>query len=202
MAAFDLEQDGARHVASADPKMAELIAQVGAITLPRRRGRYESLVRAIIAQQLSTAAARTIFERVRQRAGAPLTPQRLAQVDDATLLSCGLSRAKLASVRDLTDRCVSRRLQLERVSRLPDAEVISRLTEVRGIGVWSAEMFLIFVMTRPDVLPVTDLGIRKGFQKIYRMRELPDRARMEKIASKWRPYRTVGSWYLWRSLEL
>jgi DNA-3-methyladenine glycosylase II len=196
------EELGAEHIARRDPAMRAVIRAVGEIELPRRRRRFESLVRAIIAQQLSTAAARTIYDRVRQLCGGALVVERLDRLPDAELRAAGLSAAKLRSVRDLSEHCASGQVRLGRMHRLGDEAVVGELTQVFGIGRWSAEMFLIFVLTRPDVFPAGDLGIQKGFQKAYELRSLPTVERMLAVTEAWRPYRTVGAWYLWRLLDL
>ncbi|MBI5505249.1 MAG: DNA-3-methyladenine glycosylase 2 family protein [Deltaproteobacteria bacterium] len=190
-----------RHVAAADARMAALIEVVGPCTLTVRRGRYASLVRAIVGQQVSTAAARTIYGRLETAAGGRMVAGAITALDDATLRSAGLSRQKVLSVRDLTERVVSGDLSLQRLSALADEAVIEDLTRVRGIGRWTAEMFLMFVLMRGDVLPVDDLGIQNAFRKLYRMRDRPSAERMQKVARVWRPWRTVGCWYLWRALE-
>lgn len=181
--------------------MRRVIRRVGGVSLPRRRPRFESLVRSIIAQQLSVKAAYTIHERVRKLCGGRVTAERLARLDDGVLRAAGVSKNKLLGVRDLGARCIDGSLRLDRLSRLADDAVIAELTQVRGIGHWSAEMFLIFVLTRPDVLPVGDLGIQKGFTAAYGLDELPCADDMHARAEAWRPYRTVGAWYLWRYLE-
>jgi DNA-3-methyladenine glycosylase II len=181
--------------------MARLIAGVGACELPRRHGRYASLVRAILSQQVSTSAARTILGRLRLAAGGHLSAERIAGLDDARLRAVGLSRQKAGYVRDLSARVLSGDLRLDHVHKLDDEAVIAHLTQVKGIGRWTAEMFLMFVLNRPDVLPVDDLGIQNGFMRLYGLRKRPTAERMQALASPWRPYRTIGCWYLWRSLD-
>lgn len=190
-----------RHVAAADARIAALIDAVGPCTLSVRRGRYASLVRAIVGQQVSTAAARTIYGRLQAAAGGRVAAAAVAALNDATLRSAGLSGQKVLSVRDLTERVVGGDLRLQRLSSLDDEAVIEDLTRVRGIGRWTAEMFLMFVLLRGDVLPVDDLGIQNAFRKFYSMRARPSAARMQQLARPWRPWRTVGCWYLWRGLE-
>jgi len=190
-----------RHVASMDARMGALIEAVGPCTLTVRRNRYASLVRAIIGQQVSTAAARTIYGRLEAAAGGRMAAAAVATLDDATLRAAGLSGQKVSYIRDLTGRVVSGELRLLRLSSLDDEAVVAELTQVRGIGRWTAEMFLMFVLLRGDVLPVDDLGIQNAFRKFYRMRARPSAARMQQLAKVWRPWRTVGCWYLWRALE-
>lgn len=181
--------------------MAGLIAAVGPCRLPVRRPRFASLVRAIVAQQVSTAAARAVYGRLRGAAGGHISAKRLASLDETQLRLAGLSRQKTDYVRDLTGRVLRRELCLESVSKLSDDDVIAQLTRIKGIGRWTAEMFLIFVLNRPDVLPVDDLGIQKGFARVYGLRRRPGPDRMRNLAHCWQPYRTVGCWYLWRSLD-
>ncbi|HYC00129.1 MAG TPA: DNA-3-methyladenine glycosylase 2 family protein [Candidatus Limnocylindrales bacterium] len=182
--------------------MAALIEIIGPCTLVPRRGRYAALVRAIIGQQVSTAAARTIYARLAAAAGGRLTPDAVAALSPAELRAAGLSGQKASYVRDLSERVLDGRLRLQRMHLLEDEAVIEELVGVRGIGRWTAEMFLMFVLCRPDILPVDDLGIRNGFRRVYGLRKMPSVARMHQLARPWRPWRTVGSWYLWRALEL
>jgi DNA-3-methyladenine glycosylase II len=190
------------HIRKADPHMARVIDVVGPCEMPLRRGRYAALVRAIVGQQVSTAAARAVHERLRRGAGGHVTARRLDSLSDAELKSFGLSRQKVAYVRDLTGRVLDGSLRLDRMGALADDDVVEALTKVKGVGTWTAEMFLMFVLARPDVLPVGDLGIRHGFKRVYRLRKDPSVVRMQRLSRAWRPYRSVGSWYLWRSLEM
>jgi DNA-3-methyladenine glycosylase II len=193
-------------LAAADPKLARAIEAVGPCSLiPRAEGsHFDHLTRNIVFQQLSGAAAATIHGRVVERCGngGPPTPERLLAHDETTLRACGLSTAKVAAIRDLAQQVVDRRLPIDALNTMTDTEVIDALVQVRGIGVWTAQMFLMFRLGRPDVLPVLDLGVRKGAQRIYRMRNLPDAARLEKVAKAWKPWRSVASWYCWRVLDL
>jgi DNA-3-methyladenine glycosylase II len=181
--------------------MAAVIEAVGPCRMTMRRGRYAALVRAIVGQQVSTAAARAIYERVRSAGGGYVTAERLADLKDPDLRSCGLSRQKISYVRDLTERIGDGRLRLDRMAALDDEAAVQALCEVRGVGKWTAEIFLMFVLARPDVLPIGDLGVRQGFMRVYGLRKEPSAGRMHAIAQPWRPYRSVGSWYLWRALE-
>jgi DNA-3-methyladenine glycosylase II len=193
-------------LAAADPKLARAIEAVGPCSLiPRAEGsHFDHLTRNIVFQQLSGAAAATIHGRFVERCGngGPPTPERLLAHDETTLRACGLSTAKVAAIRDLAQQVVDRRLPIDALNTMTDTEVIDALVQVRGIGVWTAQMFLMFRLGRPDVLPVLDLGVRKGAQRIYRMRNLPDAARLEKVAKAWKPWRSVASWYCWRVLDL
>jgi DNA-3-methyladenine glycosylase II len=193
---------------AADPVMAALIDRYedpdGVV---RRRGRlpgdaYGALVRAIVGQQLSSKAARTIFERLVERFGDRTpTPRELLDADPDELRAVGLSRAKVAYLRDLAEHIEDGELDLERLAEAPDEEVAASLTAVKGLGPWTVDMFMIFHLGRPDVLPVGDLGIRRAAQIEYGLDELPDAAELTAIAEPWRPHRTLACLYLWRSLD-
>jgi DNA-3-methyladenine glycosylase II len=188
-----------------DPVLAGIIRKHGPCGLGSVRDRFDHfamLVRAIVFQQLSTKAATTIHGRlIEALAGGTLTPEALASVTDAQLRAAGISRQKAGYLRDLCGKVAAGRVPLQALDALPDDEVIAALTEVKGIGRWTAEMFLIFRLQRPDVLPVGDLGILNAIQKAYRLRKKPTPARLLKLGEAWRPYRSVASWYLWRSLD-
>lgn len=190
-----------------DAKMAAVIERVGPCTLlPRTEGtHFGHLARNIIYQQLSGSAAATIHGRfaalVGGEAQAP-DPHAVLALDEDALRSCGLSVAKVRAVQDLARHVVDDRLPLHALDRMSDDEIIAALVPVRGIGPWTAQMFLMFRLGRPDVLPVLDLGVRKGAQRIYRTRALPDATRLTKIARNWRPWASVASWYCWRVLDL
>ncbi len=191
-----------RHLTAADPVLAGLIRAAGPCRLEVRRGgsSFAYLARAILAQQISVAAARSIAGRVRERFGAPLRPEVVLGAADEELRGLGLSRQKVAYLRDLAGKTRDG-LPLGRLSRMPDEKVIETLTVVKGVGVWTAEMYLMFRLGRPDVLPVGDLGIQMAMKRLYRMRGRPKPDRMRRIAARWRPWRTVASWYLWQSLD-
>lgn len=186
--------------------MAKLIARVGPCRIRSSRDEtFESLLEAIVYQQLNGKAAATIHGRVLALFddGRALTPERLLKTPNAALRGAGVSGGKLAAMRDLAEKCragvVPPRRKLEPLS---DAEIVERLTEVRGIGAWTAQMFLMFNLGRPDVLPSADFGVRKGFGRLYRRSgRLPPSSAVEKHGKIWAPYRTAASWYLWRSLE-
>lgn len=192
-----------KHLRQADPVLAAVIKQVGPLQLKLQARRFESLARAIIAQQISSAAARSIWNRLH---GA-LRPKRitaasLAGLTDIELRQLGISPQKVAYLRDLQLRVERREVRLDRLRYLTDEDVIAELTQVKGIGVWTAQMFLMFSLGRPDVLPHQDLGIRSALARLYQLGDLPDRETCEEIARPWRPYATVACWYLWRSSEL
>jgi len=196
------------HLRGSDPVLADLMKRFGhPEEVLRRRGprpadAYGALVRSIVGQQLSTRAARTIFERLTDLfdGGAP-APRALLEADPEELRGAGLSRAKVAYLRDLAERVEDGDLQLERLPELPDQEVFEQLTAVKGLGPWTVDMFLIFHLGRRDVLPVGDLGIRRAAQLAYGLEELPTPAELERIAEPWRPWRSLACLYLWRSLD-
>jgi DNA-3-methyladenine glycosylase II len=163
---------------------------------------FSALVRTITSQQLSTKAAATIHRRILELMPAGVaTPEALERISDDQLRAAGLSRQKIAYVRDLARHAVSGDLPLHTLNALSDDDVIAAITRVKGLGQWSAEMFLMFRLHRADVLPVDDLGIVTAVQRLYGLRKRPKPDRLRKIAEPWRPYRTVACWYLWRSLE-
>ena len=165
---------------------------------------FRALTRAIVGQQLSTKAAATIWRRFAEKCGGPgarLTPAAVARVSDADLRAVGLSGQKLGYIRDLCTRVMNRSLDLRSLDSMSDDEVITALTAVKGVGRWTAEMFLIFRLQRPDVLPLGDLGILKAVQRAYGLRAVPSPQRLTRLGENWRPYRSVACWYLWASLD-
>ena len=191
------------HLREADPVMGELMARSGPCTLePGSTDAFLTLCQSIISQQLSSRAASTIIERLEALFdfGLP-TPDGILALPDETLRGLGLSRQKQASLRDLSLKTIEGSLQLGELSMLSDEEVTRQLTQVKGIGVWTAEMFLIFFLGRLDVFPVGDLGIRKAIQRLYGYKKMPAVVTMHRHARKWAPYRTIGSWYLWHSYD-
>ena len=184
-----------------DRKLAKVIDSIGKYNLPLTKNPYESLVEAIITQQLSGKAADSISARFRAIYGKFPKPVDVLKTSDAKLRKAGLSYMKVSYIKDLSKKVESKELRLAFMKNLSDEEVIVELTQVKGIGRWTAEMFLIFSLGRQDVLPVGDLGLKKGIQRLYSLSELPEKEEMEEIAEKWRPYRSVATWYLWRSLN-
>jgi DNA-3-methyladenine glycosylase II len=185
-----------------DVVLRPIIRQVGPCTLRPVTDLYATLVRSIVAQQISTKAAASITNKLIHGAcGGQLAPARLLNCSEETLRAAGLSTAKRRSLMDLSDRVVNRGLDLDGLRELADEEVIARLLPVRGIGRWTAQMFLIFSLGRPDVLPVDDLGLKVAIQRHYGMDSLPARLTIEETAKKWRPWSSVATWYLWRSLD-
>ena len=192
-----------RHLRKSDPVLAEVIRRVGPFQLVPKRGRFQSLVRSILAQQISTAVARSMLRKLEARlAPSKLTPLSLGRLSFDDLRAIGLSRQKATYLQDLTEKIVRKTVRLQRVHRLTDEEIIEELIQVKGIGRWTVQMFLIFCLGRPDVFAPDDFGLRSAIQRLYGLAELPKRAEAEEIAAPWRPHATVASWYLWRSLEL
>jgi DNA-3-methyladenine glycosylase II len=189
------------HLAALEAKWADRIERIGPCALRPRRHRFGTLVRAIIGQQISTKAATSIDARVRERAGTPHEPGALIALGEDGLRACGLSGVKARYVLALSEAVAGGRLPLHRAGRWGDEEVVARLTEVKGIGRWTAEMFLIFALNRPDVLPVGDLGVRVGLRDHFGLDDLPDPALCRSLTEPWRPYRSVAMWYLWRELD-
>jgi len=196
--------EAVEHLRSADPVLARVIEQVGPFTLEPRKGTFRMLSRAIFFQQLAGPAARAILGRVLATLGADeenwYTPAAFLNATDEQLRAAGLSRQKLAYLRDLAGKFASAQLGEDGLTELDDEAVITRVSAVKGIGRWTGEMFLIFSLGRPDILPVDDLGVRRGMQIAYGLPELPKPDEMRRIAEPWRPYRSAGTWYIWRSL--
>jgi DNA-3-methyladenine glycosylase II len=199
-----------KQLAASDPTMAGLIERLGKIDLETRLRRrseerpadaYGALLRAIVGQQLSTKAARTIYGRVLLLFdGSTPAPEQLLEAEEADLRAAGLSGRKVEYIRDLASHVIEGELELERLPDLSDEEVIGEIVAVRGLGVWTAEMFLIFHLERPDVLSGGDLGIRKAVQVEYELEEMPPPAKVLEIGEPWRPHRSLASLYLWESL--
>lgn len=185
-----------------DKYIGPLVKKWGHCTIKLRvhKDYFESLCGDIVGQQLSGRVADVIFERFKKVLGGKVTPEVVLKVDGQKLRDCGMSWGKVSFVKDLASKTKSGELKTKKLRDLPDAEVIKELVAVRGIGRWTAEMFLMFSLARPDVFPVDDLGIKKGFEKVVGRKF--DKVKSAKFAEKyWAPYRTVASWYLWRSLE-
>lgn len=191
------------HLQQADPVLARVIARVGPMKLPRTPATFHFVVRSIAFQQLHRNAAKTIFNRLVAAAGdgPALTPESILKLTPRRMRKCGLSRQKLNYIRDLAQKTRSGELDFAALPKMSDAEVIEHLTRVKGIGVWSAQMFLLFTLRRPDVLPATDFGIQNAIRRAYGKRKLPKPKHVEKLGRAWHPYCSVASWYLWRSLD-
>lgn len=190
------------HLRAADPVLCAVIDRAGSYTLRLNRDRFQMLVRSILSQQISTSAARTIRERLEALAGeAGVTAPFLAGLTPEQLRAVGVSSQKASYLHDLARHANEGLLDLRGIGRLTDEQIIERLTAVKGIGRWTAQMFLIFSLGRLDVFPHDDLGVRTAIRNQYGLDELPDRAASHAIAAPWRPYASVASWYCWRSLE-
>jgi DNA-3-methyladenine glycosylase II len=185
----------------ADPILSEIINRVGDYRLEYRDPSFETLVKSIVYQQLSGRVASVIFARLVAAAGGKLTPESILKLRPARMRGAGLSAQKTVYIRDLARHTRDGHVVFEELEQLRDEEVIETLTMVKGIGVWTAHMFLIFALRRPDVLPTGDLGIRAAIRKAYGLAELPKPVEIETLARPWRPYCSVASWYLWRSLD-
>jgi DNA-3-methyladenine glycosylase II len=190
------------HLKKVDPVLSSVIERVGRYGIQYREPNFETLVRSIVYQQLSGKVAAVIFGRLRALVPAGmLTPEGILKLTPLRMRKAGLSKQKTLYIRDLARKTVKGALKFDALSAMADAEVIEHLTQVKGIGVWTAHMFLMFALQRSDVLPTGDLGIRTAIRKAYGLDELPHPKHIEEIALRWRPYCSVATWYLWRSLE-
>ena len=202
-----MTEEALEHLKLADKTLGRLIRKVGPCTLKPRNGRspYESLVQAVVYQQLNGTAARTIlgrFKALYPRRRFPAPEDVLASPDEA-LRGAGLSRAKTAAIKDIAARTLEGVVPtLRAIKRLSDAEIVERLTTLRGVGPWTVEMLLIFTLGRLDVLPATDYGVRKGFALVYGWKDLPTPKELLDYGERWRPHRSTAAWYFWRALEL
>jgi DNA-3-methyladenine glycosylase II len=190
------------HLKKADPVMASIIERVGPFKIEYREPVFQTLVRSIVYQQLHGKAASTIFGRLMAAAKTdPLTPESILRLRPSRMRALGLSGQKMTYIRELARLTRDGEVDFERCATLEDLAVIEHLTRVKGIGVWTVHMFLIFALRRPDVLPTGDLGVRAAIKKAYGLADLPKPEEMERIAASWRPYCSIASWYLWRSLD-
>ena len=189
------------HLTANDPVLAAIIKRVGSFKPAYAEPTFESLSRAIVYQQLNGKAARTIYERFVTAAGGTVTPESVLSLTEEEMRKAGLSRQKLSYIRDLAAKTGTGEVNFEQLPGMKDEQVIEHLTRVKGIGVWSAQMFLMFALRRPNVLPTGDYGIRAAIQKAYKKRSLPKPDQMIKLARRWEPYRTLACYYLWRSLD-
>jgi DNA-3-methyladenine glycosylase II len=190
------------HLKKSDPILGAIIDRIGPCRMEFDPPEFQSLAEAIVYQQLNGKAASTIFKRFAALAGEPLTPQGILKLTDEQLRSVGLSKQKSSYLKDMAERAARGDLNFSRLPEMSDDEVIEHLTQVKGVGVWTAHMFLMFTLRRANVLPTGDFGIRMAIKKHYRKRQLPKPPQMEKIAKCWEPYRSVACWYLWRSLDI
>ena len=190
------------HLKKADPILSSVIQRVGRYGIQYREPSFETLVRSIVYQQLSGKVAAVIFNRLLAVVpGGKLTPEGILKLTPARMRKAGLSKQKTAYIRDLARKTARGALKFDALQDMPDDAVIEHLTQVKGIGVWTAHMFLIFALQRPDILPTGDLGIRVAIRKMYGLADLPHPKHIEQMAVRWRPYCSVATWYLWRSLE-
>jgi DNA-3-methyladenine glycosylase II len=190
------------HLKKCDPVLRGIIERVGPFRMAYGVPQFCSLAEAIVYQQLNGKAAETIFKRLISLAGDPLTPEGILKLSDEQLRGVGLSKQKSAYLKDLAQKTAAGVLDFSKLPELPDEEVIEHLTQVKGIGVWTAHMFLIFSLRRLNVLPTGDYGVQVALKRHYRKRKLPKPKDMEKIARAWEPYRSVACWYMWRSLDI
>jgi DNA-3-methyladenine glycosylase II len=190
------------HLKKCDPVLAAIIQRIGPYRMEYGDPTFHSLAEAIIYQQLNGKAALTIFNRFADLAGRPLTPEGILKLTDAQMRAVGLSKQKSSYLKDMAQRAARGELDFSRLATMTDAEVIEQLTQVKGVGVWTAQMFLMFTLKRPNVLPTGDFGIQNAIRKHYKKRKLPKPAQMEKIARGWEPYRSVACWYLWKSMDI
>ena len=190
------------HLKKSDPILASIIKQVGPCRMEFGEPTFHSLAEAILYQQLNGKAAVTIFKRFTDLAGDPLTPAGILKLTDAQMRGVGLSRQKTSYLRDLSEKTKAGLVAFERLPELSEEEVIQHLTQVKGVGVWTAHMFLMFTLRRPDILPTGDYGVQAAIKKHYKKRKWPKPAIMEKIAKPWAPYRSIACWYLWKSLDV
>jgi DNA-3-methyladenine glycosylase II len=190
-----------RHLRNSDPVMARIIERVGPYRLTLREPTFETLARSIAFQQLHGKAAASIFARLKKAVGRRFTATGFLKLSTEELRACGLSRQKIASLTDLAERVSKREIDFRKLGDLPDEEIIALLSQVRGVGTWTVQMFLIFALERPNVLPLADYGIRNAVRRAYALTDLPKPVELAKLAEKWHPYCSIASWYLWRSLD-
>jgi len=189
------------HLRQSDPVLAAIIERVGPAKIAYREPTFEALARSIVFQQLSTKAARTIYGRLEEAAGGKITPEAIQNLSVGDMRRAGLSKQKIGYIRDLAEHALGGKVDFDLLPSMSDEEVIVALTDIKGVGVWTAHMFLIFALQRPNVLAVGDLGVRTAIQRFYKKRGLPKPAHIEKLAANWHPYCSYACWYLWRSLE-
>jgi DNA-3-methyladenine glycosylase II len=190
------------HLKKSDPVLRAIIERVGPFRMEFGEPEFHSLAEAIVYQQLNGKAAVTIFKRFAALAGEPLKPEGILALSDTQLRSVGLSKQKSSYLKDMAERAARGELDFSRLPEMTDEEVIKHLTQVKGVGVWTAHMFLMFTLRRPNVLPTGDFGIQMAIKKHYKKRKMPKPEQMQKIAKLWEPYRSIACWYLWRSLDI
>jgi DNA-3-methyladenine glycosylase II len=190
------------HLKKSDPVLAAIIERIGPCRMEFGEPTFHSLAEAILYQQLNGKAAVTIFNRFTAQAGDPLTPEGILRLTDAQIREVGLSRQKTSYLRDLSEKTKAGLVEFERMPGMTEEDVIAHLTQVKGVGVWTAHMFLMFTLRRPDILPTGDYGVQAAIKKHYKKRKWPKPDVMHKIAKPWAPYRSIACWYLWKSLDV
>jgi DNA-3-methyladenine glycosylase II len=197
-------ENGITHLSSNDERLKKIILVCGEYNIAPGKKYFNTLLRAIVGQQLSTYAAGTIYKRFIKYFNFKPSPEKLLNTPDIELRKLGLSNAKTRYVKDLSEKILNKEISLKTIAAKDDSEIISELTKVKGIGEWTAHMFLIFTLARPNVLPVKDLGLRRAIMNVYGLKKLPDEKKVYKISKEnnWSPYNSIASWYLWRSLEM
>lgn len=197
-------ENGTLYLYKNDERLAHVIDVSGKCTLKKKRDYYHSFLRAIVGQQLSMFAARAIYKRFTDYFNGEPSPEQIIIAADEDLRKLGLSWAKAKYIKDLSAKIIAGEVHFNNLARRSNEDIITEFTKVKGVGVWSVQMFLIFTLCRPDVLPLNDLGIRKGIMKVYNLKKLPDEKKILAISkkNKWAPYNSIASWYIWRSLEV
>ncbi|HSY65316.1 MAG TPA: DNA-3-methyladenine glycosylase [Terriglobales bacterium] len=190
------------HLKKSDPVLRAIIERVGPYRMEFGEPGFHSLAEAIVYQQLNGKAAATIFNRFTALTGEPVTPEGINKLTNEQLRAVGLSKQKSSYLRDMAERAIRGELDFSRLTEMTDEEVIKHLTQVKGVGVWTAHMFLIFTLRRPNILPTGDFAVQMAIKKHYKKRKMPKPLQMEKIAKCWEPYRSIACWYLWRSLDV
>lgn len=190
------------HLKKSDPILAAIIKRIGPCRMEYGPPEFHSLAEAIIYQQLNGKAAVAIFKRFTALAGEPLTPAGILKLTEGQMRSVGLSKQKTSYLRDMAERAAGGQLDFTKLDSMSDEEVIKHLTQVKGVGTWTAHMFLMFTLKRPNILPTGDFGVQMAIKKHYKKRKLPKPAQMEKLAKAWEPYRSVACWYLWQSIDV
>jgi len=190
------------HLKKSDPVLRAIIERIGAFRMEYGPPEFHSLAEAIVYQQLNGKAAISIFKRFAALAGEPLTPVGILKLTDEQMRSVGLSKQKSSYLRDMAQRAISGQLDFSKLHEMSDADVIRHLTQVKGVGIWTAQMFLMFTLKRPNVMPTGDFGVQMAIKRHYNKRKLPKPAQMEKIAKPWEPYRSIACWYLWKSMDV
>lgn len=189
------------HLKKADPVLAKIIKQVGPYNLAVRQPTIETLARSIVYQQISGKAAASVLAKLKAAVGPRFTAAALLRLTPEQMRACGLSAQKITYLRDLADKVASRQISFRKLHSLTDQEIIDHLTQVKGIGVWTVQMFLMFALERPNIFPAADLGVRNAIKRAYQLDEVPTTGDLLRISACWHPYCSVATWYLWRSLD-